>query len=151
MTFAAAVRTCLARFADFSGRAPRSEFWWYVLFLMAADAVLTRLDAALLGTPVVPFLSGIFSLAMLLPTVAVAVRRLHDLDKAGWWYLLVLVPLVGVIVLIVWFASPGTPGGNSFGPDPLGGDATDNGEGAGRLVPTPIPRVPRRHARHDRR
>ena len=65
--------------------------------------------------------TGIFSLVVLLPGIAVGVRRLHDLDRIGWWLLLAFVPLVGTIILIVWFCTRGTPGPNRFGPDPLAG------------------------------
>lgn len=115
MDFVTAVKTCFHKFAAFQGRATRSEFWFFQLFLVLASLVLTTIDMVV-GTGV---LSLIFSLVTLIPAIAVAVRRLHDTDRAGWWYLLLLVPVVGVIVLIIWFCGAGTGGDNRFGDDPL--------------------------------
>lgn len=119
MDFATSVKTCFGKFATFEGRASRSEFWYYTLFVFIVSVVLNIVDVAA-GTGV---LSLIFALVTLIPNIAVAVRRLHDTDRAGWWYLLMLVPLIGVIVLIVWFVGRGTTGTNRFGGDPLGGEA----------------------------
>jgi uncharacterized membrane protein YhaH (DUF805 family) len=66
-------------------------------------------------------ISSLVSLALFLPGLAVSVRRLHDTDRSGWWVLLFLIPLIGAIVLLIWYCSRGTPGGNRFGPDPLAG------------------------------
>lgn len=115
MDFVTAVKTCFGKFATFEGRASRSEFWFFNLFLVLGYMVLGLLDAVT-GIAV---LGAIFSLVTLIPTIAVAVRRLHDTDRSGWWYLLVFVPIIGVIVLIIWFASRGTNGDNRFGPDSL--------------------------------
>ncbi len=115
MDFMTAVKTCLIeKYVTFSGRATRPEYWWFVLFVFAVGLVLR-----LIGGDV---LSGIFGLAVLLPGIGVAVRRLHDLDRTGWWYLLVLIPLIGALVLIFFFfIHRGTAGPNRFGPDPLAG------------------------------
>lgn len=115
MNFMTAVKTCLVeKYITVSGRAARSEYWWFVLFVFAVGLVLQ-----LIGGDV---LSGIFGLAVLLPGIAVAVRRLHDLDRTGWWNLLVLIPLIGALVLIFFFfIHRGTAGPNRFGPDPLAG------------------------------
>ena len=134
MGFADAVKTCFGKYVTFSGRAARSEFWWFVLFFYAAFFVLMTVDLALFGetttattetsasvsseTQFAP-LSSLFVLGVLLPYISVAVRRLHDTDRSGWWYWIGLVPLIGLILLIVWFASKGTPGQNRFGEDPL--------------------------------
>lgn len=118
MDFVTAVKTCFGKFATFEGRACRSEFWFYTLFIFIASVVLQLIDAAT-GIGV---LSPIFALATLIPSIAVAARRLHDTDRSGWWYLLVFVPLVGAIVLIIWFCSRGTTGANRFGGDPLSGE-----------------------------
>lgn len=154
MGFATAVRTCLSKYADFSGRAQRSEFWYFVLFNIVVSWALIMLDSTLFGTVETyqggfsaytdtPLFSGLFSLAMLLPNLAVAVRRLHDTDRSGWWYLIGLVPLLGFILLIVWFASRGTPGPNRFGPDPLAGGTGFAGGGEDDMSESSIPRVPR--------
>jgi uncharacterized membrane protein YhaH (DUF805 family) len=112
MDFATAVKTVLVqKYAKFDGRAVRSEYWWYVLFAVIASVVLAVVDYAL-G---IQLLGTIFSLATLIPGIAVGVRRLHDLDKSGWWLLISLIPIIGFIVLIYWLVQPGTPGANRFG------------------------------------
>jgi uncharacterized membrane protein YhaH (DUF805 family) len=116
MGIAEAVQTVLTKnYVNFQGRAARPEYWWYILFYVIAYLVLVAIDAAL-G---MQLLAVIFALAVLLPTLAVTVRRLHDLDKSGWWILIGFVPIVGAILLIYWYAQPGTPGDNRFGPQPV--------------------------------
>lgn len=117
MDFSTAVQACFSRYATFSGRAPRAEYWWWTLFVIIANAVLTAVDT-MLGFD--SLLSGLFALATLLPSLAVGARRLHDLGKSGWWLLIGLIPLVGVIILIIWFIRPGEPGQNAYGPNPYG-------------------------------
>lgn len=95
MTFGDSIKTCFTKYADFTGRASRSEYWWFVLFIVLASIVLSM---------VTPLLSGLFSLATLLPSIAAAARRLHDTDKSGWWQLIGLIPLLGWIVIIVLLA-----------------------------------------------
>jgi uncharacterized membrane protein YhaH (DUF805 family) len=102
MTFAESIRTCFSKYVDFNGVASRSEFWWFILFLIIVGVVLNIIDQAL-GTAV---LGGIFALATILPQLAVGARRLHDTGRSGWWWLIVLVPLIGTIVLIVFWAQP---------------------------------------------
>jgi uncharacterized membrane protein YhaH (DUF805 family) len=131
MGFADAIKSNFSKYVTFSGRAPRSEFWWWALFTFIANIVLSGIDIALFGHTIVAEggftaytnfspLAGIFSLAVLLPSISVAVRRLHDTDRSGWWWWLVLIPLVGIIILIVWWATQGTRGPNRYGEDPLG-------------------------------
>jgi uncharacterized membrane protein YhaH (DUF805 family) len=103
MTFAESVRTCFSKYVDFNGVASRSEFWWFILFTCIVGLVLSIIDTALGTTPV---LYGLFALAVLLPYLAVGVRRLHDTGRSGWWWLIVLIPLIGTIVLIVFWAQP---------------------------------------------
>jgi uncharacterized membrane protein YhaH (DUF805 family) len=117
MRFGQAVAHVLRNYATFSGRAPRSELWWFSLFTLLLGLACNIVDAGL-GTHDV--IRRLVSLAMLLPSIAVGVRRLHDIDRSGWWSLLALVPLVGWVVLIVWYCTRGTPGANRFGPDLLG-------------------------------
>jgi uncharacterized membrane protein YhaH (DUF805 family) len=109
-----------------SGRSRRREYWYFVLFNIIVGIVLGLIDA-LLGTRSsyagVGFLSGIYSLAVLIPTLAVTVRRLHDIDRTGWWILIGLVPLIGGIVLLVFALLDGTPGSNQYGPNPKEGSA----------------------------
>jgi uncharacterized membrane protein YhaH (DUF805 family) len=116
MDFATAVRTCLNKYATFTGRAQRSELWWWTLFSIIANMVAVAIDASVLGMPAVQIL---VALGLILPGIAVGVRRLHDLDKSGWWYLIVFVPIVGALILIYFFIQRGTNGSNQFGPDPL--------------------------------
>jgi uncharacterized membrane protein YhaH (DUF805 family) len=112
MDFQTAVKTCFSKYADFTGRARRPELWWFVLFNLVVSGVLNLLDGDS------NILSGIYSLAVLLPSLAVGARRLHDIGRSGWWLLISLVPIVGVIVLIWWYIQPGEPGTNRFGPPP---------------------------------
>ncbi len=105
VSFVDAVKICLTKYIDFSGRASRSEFWWFFLFCVVANVL----------TGWIQYVGPLVSLALLLPSIAVGVRRLHDTDRAGWWYLLVFVPLIGFIVLIVFWCQQGTQGRNRFG------------------------------------
>ena len=98
MTFQESIRVCFTRYFDFSGRATRSEYWWFFLFLVLGG---------LLGVVLSPIASGLFTLATLVPSTAVATRRLHDTRRSGWWQLIVLVPLLGIIVLLVFLAQEG--------------------------------------------
>ncbi|GLZ50250.1 hypothetical protein Acsp06_64350 [Actinomycetospora sp. NBRC 106375] len=118
----------LKQYADFSGRARRTEFWMFVLFNAIAYIVLALIDV-LIGTASFTstgtgfsfgggLLSGLYSLGVLIPSLAVAVRRLHDTDRTGWWLLIGLVPIVGGIVLLVFYCIEGTRGPNQYGPDP---------------------------------
>ena len=119
MTFGQSIKTCFSKYVTFSGRAQRSEFWWWVLFVWVTTMVLSIVDSVLFGTVTTADgqLLGLdqhadpvgrsFRLAMLLPTISVIVRRLHDTDRSGWWYWIALVPLVGIIILIVWWAIEG--------------------------------------------
>jgi len=120
MPFADAVKSVLTlNYANFNGRAGRSEFWWYVLFAIIASVVLALVDNLVFRNIIgVPILGPIFSLATIIPGIAVSVRRLHDKDKSGWFILISLIPLVGAIVLLVWYATEGTPGDNQYGPPP---------------------------------
>ncbi|MET9696455.1 DUF805 domain-containing protein [Streptomyces sp. NPDC006529] len=105
----------LKRYIDFSGRSRRQEYWMFVLFNMIALIIVAVVDN-LLGT--YPLLYGIYALAVLLPGLGVAVRRLHDTGKSGWWMLIALIPLVGGIWLLVLMASEGNPQPNQYGPNP---------------------------------
>lgn len=132
MGFGDAIRSGFSKYVTFSGRASRSEYWWWTLFIIVAQFGLIFVDATLWGTTTsgggsisaqtdTPILTGIFLLGTFLPSLSVLVRRLHDKDRSGWWFWIYLVPLVGFIVLLVWFVTKGTDGPNSYGEDPLGG------------------------------
>jgi uncharacterized membrane protein YhaH (DUF805 family) len=94
MTFTDAIGTCFRKYVDFDGCASRSEFWWWFLFTVIVSIVCQRVSYGL---------SGVFSLLTLLPSIAVGVRRLHDTNRSGWWMLLYLLPVIGWIVLIVFW------------------------------------------------
>jgi uncharacterized membrane protein YhaH (DUF805 family) len=117
MDFGQAIKICLNKYATFTGRAQRSEYWYFFLFMVIVNIVASVLDSAIFGD--VPVLYLIATLALIVPSIAAGVRRLHDTDKSGWWLLLGLIPVVGAIVLIVFFCQRGTVGPNQFGPDPL--------------------------------
>ena len=115
----------LRKYAVFRGRSRRKEYWFFVLFVVVISTVLTIIDG-LIGaydrSTGVGLLSAIFSLAILIPSISVSVRRLHDIDRAGWWVLISLVPLVGWIVLLVFHVQDSTPGTNRYGPNPKSTD-----------------------------
>jgi uncharacterized membrane protein YhaH (DUF805 family) len=116
MGFGQAISSGFSNYVNFADRASRSEYWYWVLFIIIAEIVTSIIDYAI-GAQV---LTGIFGLATLLPNIAVAIRRLHDLDRTGWWIFLGLIPVIGTIILLIWFCTRGTAGPNRFGPDPLG-------------------------------
>ena len=102
-------------YVDFRGRARRSEFWYFALFNFIVAAILGTIDqAAHTGQA----LAGIYNLIVFLPSFALSVRRLHDLNRSGWWLLLALIPIVGWIILLWWDCTEGTHGPNEHGPDP---------------------------------
>jgi uncharacterized membrane protein YhaH (DUF805 family) len=115
MTFGQAVSACFSKYVTFGGRAVRSEYWYFALFTCIGAFVLAMVDLAL------PYgvLGTIFSLATLLPSIAVMIRRLHDLDRNGWWWLIMFVPVAGWILLLVWMCTRGTNGPNRFDPIPV--------------------------------
>jgi uncharacterized membrane protein YhaH (DUF805 family) len=135
MGFQEAVRSAFSKFATFSGRARRAEYWWFTLFCALASVVLSILDATLLGHggPQSGPFDGLWSLIAFLPSLSVMVRRLHDVNRSGWWFWIVLIPLVGALILLWWMIKPGDAGDNDFGPDPIAHPDS-----------TQIPRVPRR-------
>lgn len=116
MTFKEAVSTCFNKYATFSGRAPRSEYWWFALFNVLVSLALNVVVQAGGGTSMaLNLIAGVASLALFLPGLAVAVRRLHDIDKSGWWLLIGLIPLIGFIFVLIWFCTKGSVGENRFG------------------------------------
>ena len=119
MGFVEAIRTCFSKYATFSGRAQRPEFWYFFLFTFIAATVGELIDKAVVGNPVV---GPIISLVLVLPNLAVLARRLHDIDRTSWWLLLYFVPVIGWIALIGFACLPGTLGPNRYGPDPFADD-----------------------------
>ena len=105
MDFVTAIKTCFQKYATFTGRASRSEFWWFALFTFLVSAALGMVSQTL---------QGLFSLAVLVPSIAVGVRRLHDIGKSGWFMLIWLIPFVGWIIMIYWACQPSSAG-NEWG------------------------------------
>jgi uncharacterized membrane protein YhaH (DUF805 family) len=110
MGFFASIGSCFGKYATFSGRASRSEFWWFFLFCCLVSA-----PGAILG----PFVA-LVALPLALPSLAVGVRRLHDLDTSGWWILAYPIPIIGLFLFIIWNCRKGAAGENRFGANPLG-------------------------------
>ena len=116
----------LKKYAVFHGRAHRAEFWWFVLFNAIFSFALNITFGARVGVPEesvssatpLAILPSIYALAVFLPALGVSIRRLHDTNRSGWWLLIAFFPLVGVIVLIVFYAQAGDAGENQFGADP---------------------------------
>lgn len=108
----------LQKYAQFSGRSRRKEYWMFFLGNLIIGFALGMVDAV----TGIGFLGILYMLATLIPGIAVSIRRLHDTGKSGWWLLIGLVPLVGAIALIVFMATEGTRGPNEFGPDPKSGE-----------------------------
>jgi uncharacterized membrane protein YhaH (DUF805 family) len=120
MNFTEAIKSGFQNYANFNGRAQRSAFWYWVLFAFLAGLVTVAIDSAIFGSDSWMPINSLFTLATIIPNLSVAARRLHDIDRTGWWQLLHFVPVIGTIVLIVWWCTSGTPGPNRFGPNPLG-------------------------------
>ncbi|HDM8144704.1 TPA: DUF805 domain-containing protein [Vibrio harveyi] len=104
----------LKKYAVFNGRARRKEYWMFFLFNLIFSFVLGFIDG-ILGTV---FIGTIYGLVVLIPGIAVMVRRLHDIGRTGWWVLIGLIPLIGLIVLIVFAATDGNKGSNEYGSNP---------------------------------
>ena len=109
----------LNHYADFNGRARRSEYWYFALVNAGIGIVLSLLQR-ITGWNLFSVLSGLVSLALLVPGLGLAWRRLHDIGKSGTWYFIVFVPIVGFILMIVWLCQDSQPGDNQFGPNPKG-------------------------------
>jgi uncharacterized membrane protein YhaH (DUF805 family) len=113
----------LKKYAVFSGRAIRKEYWIFVLISTIITIALTLLDvAAGLYNPEtgLGLISGLYTLAVIIPSISVGVRRLHDTNRTGWWLLILFVPLIGAIVLIILLALDSSAGDNQYGPNPKG-------------------------------
>lgn len=119
MSFTEAVKSGFDNYVNFDGRARRSAYWYWTLFAILASIAANILDAV----TDVPLFSLIVGLGLLLPGLAVSVRRLHDTNRTGWWILIGLIPIIGWIVLIVFYIQDSDPGENQYGPSPKGGVA----------------------------
>lgn len=144
MNMQTSIRSVLRKYAKFSGRAQRSEYWWWILFFVLANYILQYIDGIIFGygPDYFSLLSGVFSLIMLIPNIAVTARRLHDTDRSGWWQLIIYAPMTILVVIMLlfgtsammvtviatllcvalvlyWLTMKGTDGPNRFGEDPL--------------------------------
>ena len=119
MTFTQAIVTCLKnKYVCVQGRASRSEYWWFALFMFMVNVIFGIVGFGIsqhMGVEFNPDYGNIAMLIFLMPSIGVGVRRLHDLDKSGWWFLVFLIPFIGLIML-VWMVQKGTPGANRYGP-----------------------------------
>ena len=114
MTFGEAIRDGFDHYVVFDGRAARPAFWWWFLFAVLVSIGANIIDLAI-GAPVV---STLAALGLLLPNLSVSIRRLHDTNRSGWWILIGLIPLIGLIVLLVFYLQDSDPGPNNYGPPP---------------------------------
>ena len=128
MSFTDSIRSGFDNYVNFDGRASRPMYWWWVLFAILASIVGNILDA-IIGASIFSILIG---LALFLPGLAVAVRRLHDTDRSGWWILIGLIPIIGFIVLIVFLVQKSDPVDNEYGPPPAD-------QGGAAAAPPPAP------------
>ena len=106
MTFLKSIETCFTKYVNFNGRASRSEYWWFILFVTVCWIV---------GFALGPVIEAVIIFGLLLPSIAVCARRLHDIGKSGWLQLIQLIPIIGVIILIIWCATEGTKKNNEYG------------------------------------
>ena len=116
MTFIQSVKTVLiSRYFDFEGRSSRSEYWWSYLAITILNITIVILSNSLDPSSGIHIILLLSYIVLLIPSLAVSVRRLHDIDKSGWWLLISLIPLIGAIILIFWFATKSDEGINRFG------------------------------------
>ena len=116
MDFQTSIKTCFNKYADFSGRALRSELWFFVLFTLLGGIITVILDVMVLGYSIESYgpINLIFSVGILLPSIAVTTRRLHDINKSGWWQLIELT-IIGILLIIIWCATEGENKKNKYG------------------------------------
>jgi uncharacterized membrane protein YhaH (DUF805 family) len=124
----------LKKYAEFTGRARRSEYWLFTLFIVLVEIAYFILVSAIGGGTsgnmnaiglVLSGLYGLFVLGIIIPSLAVGFRRLHDTDRSAWWLLIAFLPFIGGLVLLIFNVLPGTTGPNKYGPDPKAGPQTD--------------------------
>ena len=116
MNFQTSIKTCFEKYAVFSGRASRSEFWFFLLFGLLGGIIAMIIDSMILGYSIEEDgpINLIFNILILLPSLAVGSRRLHDIGRSGWWQL-IYITIIGIILLIVWFATIGSSKKNEYG------------------------------------
>ncbi len=132
MGFIESIKSGFIRYFDFTTRSSRSEYWWWILFTWFVSIILAVVSSTLFGPTIEQtntggttysygggILGAIFALLVLIPSIAISCRRLHDIDKSGWWQLIAFIPLIGVLILLYWFIKSGNVGQNRFGANPL--------------------------------
>ena len=136
MTFTQAISSGFRRYLDFRTRSSRSEYWWWTLFSALTSVLTMVLDEVLFGGTAI--LNTLNAILLFIPGLAVAIRRLHDTDRSGWWLLIALgiivisaliywaLILIGILLLIYWYVQPGTTGSNRYGYNPLGPSAVED-------------------------
>ncbi len=117
MSFMDSVKTCLSKVVTFDGRARRSEYWWFYLFILIVNSVVNGIIQA---TGVTMTVILVVSVIISLCSLSVSIRRLHDIGKSGWWILINLIPLIGTIIFIIFAVKDSEPGENKYGPNPKG-------------------------------
>ena len=120
MNFPTAVKTCFQKYFTFSGRASRSEYWWFNLFYLLIAGSFFALAEFENVDGIIPIIALFLIFGFIIPLYAVAVRWLHDIDKSGWFILIQMIPVVGGLILLYWSCCPGTQGDNKYGSDPIG-------------------------------
>ena len=117
MDFQTSIKTCFNKYADFSGRALRSELWWFVLFGFLVGIITTIIDIMILGYSIESYgpVNIIFTFVLILPGIAVTARRLHDVNRSGWWQLIELT-IIGILLILVWNITEGEKKKNIYGP-----------------------------------
>ncbi len=117
MTFFESIKAVLTNYAGFTGRASRSEYWWFALFSFIVSTVFSTLSGGN-NSSFFGVVGTVVSIALLVPSLAVGARRLQDIGRSGWYLLFAFIPLVGIIILIVWLARAGDPTDNAYGTAP---------------------------------
>ena len=132
MGFIDSIKSGFIRYVDFTTRSSPSEYWWWILFAWLTAIILIVVNSILFGPTIEQSNSGeiiqsydggilgsIFVLVVLIPTISITCRRLHDIEKSGWWQLIGIIPLVGWLIMLIWLIRPGYFGENMFGANPL--------------------------------
>jgi len=117
MNIQESVLTCINKYFDFTGRARRSEYWWFILAVYVVDVILTALGRKI---GIFNVLASLVSLALLIPSLAVNWRRMHDVGRSGAWFFINFLPIIGNIIYLVFAVQDSQPGSNQYGPNPKG-------------------------------
>ncbi|MGZ5341123.1 MAG: DUF805 domain-containing protein [Solirubrobacterales bacterium] len=121
MTFGEAIKDGFDHYVKFDGRASRPAFWWWLLFVVLVSIAANIIDAGIFEGTVLTWIVG---LALFLPGLSVSIRRLHDTNRTGWWVLISFIPIIGFIVLLIFYIQESDPGENQYGPPPAAAPAT---------------------------